>query len=233
MRLSISGLVIGALLAFGSAAVAAENMRQIVVSGEGQVAAAPDLATISLGVTQEAKTAAEALDAVSNATRGVLARLKELAIADRDMQTSQLTLNPKWTYRKVNNREYNEITGYTASNMVTVKVRDLGSLGTVLDGVVRSGANNFNGLRFGFDDPQTLEDDARKAAVKDALRKASQLAEAAGVTLGPIQNISESGGRARPVAMAESRMAMDSAVPIAEGELSLTSRVSVVFSIAD
>ncbi len=233
MRQSFIGLVLGVLLATAGAASATENMRQIIVSGEGNVAAAPDLATISLGVTQEAKTAAEALDAVSNATREVLALLKDMAIADRDMQTSQLTLNPKWTYRKVNNREFNEITGYTASNMVTVKVRDLPALGKILDGVVRSGANNFNGLRFGFDDSQALEDEARKAAVKDALRKASQLAEAAGVTLGPIQNISEAGGRARPVAMAEARMAMDSSVPIAEGELSLTSRVSVIFAIAD
>ncbi|MEM9432869.1 MAG: SIMPL domain-containing protein [Pseudomonadota bacterium] len=230
---ALKAVIAAGVMALWAAPLMAQQDRLISVVGEGQVAAAPDLATVTLGVTQEAKLAAEALRAVSSATRDVFDGLEAMSIESRDIQTSRLSLNPQWSTRKQNGREFNVISGYTASNMVTVIVRDLENLGVVLDAVVQSGANNFNGLSFGFAEPQALEDAARIAAVGDARRKAEMLAQAAGVTLGDVQSISETAGRNRPVPLADARMAMESAVPIAEGELSLTSRVSVVFSIAE
>ncbi len=114
-----------------------------------------------------------------------------------------------------------------------VRVRDLAALGGILDTVIADGANDFNGLRFGLQDPAPLMDEARRRAVDDAMARAALLAGAAGVTLGPVLSIDDQGG-SRPMPMAEMAMRMSAgAAPVAAGELTLTANVAMVFAIAE
>ncbi|WP_353344266.1 SIMPL domain-containing protein [Aquicoccus sp. SU-CL01552] len=207
--------------------------RRITVAGEGRIEAAPDMATITLGVTHEAKEARDAMQATSEAVAKVLERLAAMGIAPRDLQTRQLSLNPLWSDSSVSDRDRRRITGFVASNTVIVRVRDLAALGGVLDAVIEDGANDFNGLRFGLQDPAPLMDEARQRAVSDAMDRAKLLAGAAGVTLGPVLSIDEHGGGS-VAPMAEMAMRMSAAgAPVAAGELTITANVAMVFAIAE
>ncbi|GIT86973.1 SIMPL domain-containing protein [Roseobacter sp. OBYS 0001] len=229
----MKNLIVALVFVLGTVpAVWADADRVITTTGQGVVEAVPDMATINLGVTNEARLAGDALRLTSDAVAGVLAQLNEAGIAPRDMQTQGVSLQPVWNRRNPEN-ETPRITGFVARNTLTIRVRDLDTLGGILDRVVQDGANTFNGLQFSIQDPEPAIAAARQDAVKDAIAKAEQLAEAAGVALGPVQSISESGGGGRPVMMemASARMASD--VPVAAGEVSLTARVSMVFEILD
>ncbi|MEM9474984.1 MAG: SIMPL domain-containing protein [Pseudomonadota bacterium] len=211
-------------------AFAQELPRLITVTGEGRALAAPDMATLRLGVTTDGATARDAIAANSRAMTDVLDRIESAGVADRDVQTQDFSVSPRWENRP---NEAPRIAGFVARNQVFVRVRDLDALGPLLDAVTRDGANTFDGLSFGLQDPGPIEDAARRAAVTEAQRKATLYAEAAGVTLGPLQSIDE-GGASSPVPMARAEMAvaMDS-VPVASGELAITARVRLVYQIAD
>lgn len=225
-------LVVAAALAAVPALAQDDPERRLSVSGEGRVEAAPDMATVQLGVTTEAPGAREAIDTNSRAMSGVLRRLGELGIAERDLQTSNFTVQPRWT--REDGGTPPKLSGFVARNMLTVRVRDLSALGEVLDAVARDGANSYEGLSFGLLDPVPVEDAARRAAVADARRKAELYAEAAGVGLGELLTLSESGGSGgpMPIARAEMAMAADS-VPVAPGELTVSARVSLVYALGD
>lgn len=202
---------------------------QITITGEGRVDARPDIAAVSLGVTSEAKTAAEAMAANSVQLATVLENLKAAGLAERDLQTSGLSLNPNWNHSSETGPV---IQGYVASNQLTVRVRDLTILGQVLDAAVRDGVNTLNGVTFGVADEQPLMDEARRRAVSDARRKAALLSEAAGVTLGGVSSVSENsygGGPAPQFRRAEAMMS--DAVPVAEGEVSLSASVTIVWAL--
>ncbi len=211
-----------------------EPPRTIQVSGQAQVQAVPDQALINLGVTNAAATAAEAMDATSKALTEVIAKLRDQGVEARDIQTQQLSLNPVWS-QKVDTstgQNRNHITGFSASNILAVRVKDMDKLGAILRVVVGDGANEFQGLRFSVQDPKPLIDQARSGAVKDAMDRAQQLATAAGVQLGDVLTISENS--VQPYARgANARFAaMESApVPIESGEVSYQSTVSMVFTI--
>lgn len=230
---ALMAALFAASLALPVQAQAQEPLRQISVSGEGSVEVEPDMATITLGVTQQAKEAGAAMQATSDAVSQVLARLETAGIAQRDLQTRQLTLSTVWSQPRGEDQE-RQITGFVASNTVLVRVRDMDALGGILDAVISEGANNFSGLRFGVQNPDPLQDEARKRAVADAMARARLLAEAAGVTLGPVLTINDQGG-SQPMPMAEmSTMRLASAkVPVAAGEISVSASVSMVFAIAD
>lgn len=204
--------------------------RLITVTGEGSVQAAPDQATISLGVTTQGDTAASAMASNNAALSQVMDRLRAAGIAEADMQTSNLSMNPNWT-----NGEDGapRISGYVATNMLTLRVRMLDTLGAVLDAAVSSNANTLNGLTFGMADARPLQDQARKAAVADAIARATLLAEAAGTKLGRVVSISEQGTWPGPAPMFRMDAAAASPVPVAGGEVGITASVSVVFEIAD
>ncbi|UWQ27564.1 SIMPL domain-containing protein [Leisingera sp. M523] len=214
----------GTLAASGTAA-----LRQITVNGESTLQVAPELATITLGVTEEAEEAAAAMAAVSDAMGAVIGRLKDGGIAAEDMQTRQISMHPVWSQdRSYDSGGRREITGFQASNTLMVRVRDLDRLGPVLDAVLTAGANQFQGLSFGVADPSAVTDQIRGEAVKDAIRKAQQLADAAGMELGPVRSINEhGGGGGRPMMAME--MARSDAMPIEAGELTFSHNVSVVF----
>ena len=227
-------MFLGVLLAFGMGTVSlAETApRVITVTGEGQVDVAPDMAIISLGVTHEAKEAKAAMDATSKDVAAILERLNAKGIAPRDVQTSRFSLNPVWQNRNSTSDQPPKISGFTASNAVTVRLRDMAALGSVLDDVISDGANHFNGLLFSVKDQKPLKDEARMLAIEDAMDRAALFAKASGVTLGPVQSVSELGGGGRPVMMEMAAM-RDGGAPVAAGEVSVTASVSMVFAILD
>ena len=221
---ALAALWVGA--AFGMEA----ESGKLTVTGQGRIDSPPDMATITLGVSFDAQTAGAALEASSTATARVLAALQSLDIEARDMQTRDLALQVLWDNRSSSLKQQPKIIGYRSSNTVMIRVRDLPKLGMILDEVVETGANNFHGLSFGLQTPGPLQDQAREAAVQDAMRKAALFAKAAGVTLGPLLSLSESGSAPQPMMM-ERMAAMSDAVPIAEGEVSVTASVTMVFAL--
>jgi uncharacterized protein len=203
---------------------------QITVTGQGVVEMAPDMATISLGVTSQARSATSAMSENSAATARVLELLTGAGVEPRDMQTSGLSLSPNWNRRNSSSDAEPQITGYVANNQVTIRVRALDQLGQILDAAIRAGGNTFNGLSFGVQDPGPAADNARQLAVADGLRKANLYAQAANVHLGAIIELSEAeGGTPQPRMLRE--MAMSDAVPIAGGEVSLSASVTIVVEI--
>lgn len=229
---TLSVLMISAALALNSLPALAEGpARTVTVTGEGTVEAAPDQAVISLGVTTQGDTAASALAANNAALAKVMDRLRAAGIEDRDMQTSNLSLNPNWTGYDAGQTP--TISGYVASNMLTIRVRVLASLGAVLDAAVTDGANTLNGLTFGLSDPKPATDLARKEAMQDAAARAALLVEAAGATLGPVVTITEGGSFSPPMPMFRADAAASpGAVPVAGGELGISASVTVVYEIA-
>ena len=222
--------VISAAL-FAVSPAQAEDARYLTVTGEGRATSAPDMATVNLGVQREARNAGAAMAAASDAATGVLATLEAAGIEGRDIQTTRIGLDPRYARQTDNSPP--RITGYIASNDLVVRVRDLSVLGEVLDGVVSEGANSFRGISFGVSDPSEMADDARQDAVRDAMERAETLAGAAGLTLGEIQTLSEGGGPGVPQPVMRGAMMAEAAVPIAQGEIEVNARVTIVYAITE
>lgn len=202
----------------------------ITVTGEGTVTAVPDLATVSLGVTTQGETAAEAMAANTAALTAVLDRVKAAGVEDRDIQTSTLNLNPNWSNSDGSSMPV--IQGYVATNVLQIRVRDLPKLGEVLDAAITDGANTLNGISFGLAEPEPAMDEARKAAVAKARARAELLTGAAGVGLGRIVSISES-GYMPPMPMYRMEAALaDAPVPVEGGEVGVSASVSITWEIA-
>lgn len=208
--------------------VGAAHAGKLTVSGQGEATAVPDMATMSMGVTQSADSPKEAMSLVTREINAVFAQLKDAGLPERDLQTSQISLYPIWSNPDRNGRT--EVTGFTASVNMSVVLRDIDRLGDILVAVVDAGGNRFNGLNLGIQDTSALAAEARVAAIADARVKAEQYAAAAGVQLLEIVSISETGGGGGyPVArMADMAMSMES-LEIARGESSVTQSVTVVF----
>ncbi len=230
MRL-VTTTVLAALLIQPLMTHADTSAPRITVTGEGQVEAVPDMATVSLGVTTEAATAAAAMVANSAELERVMERLRRVGIKQRDLQTSSLALNPNWQHGQGASKP--RIIGYVASHQLTVRVRNLNDLAGVLDAAVKDGANTLNGVSFGMTDLTPLLAEARKRAVADARAQAELLVEAAGVRLGPVEAITDGGGVRGPQPVFRDMPAsVASSVPIAEGEVSINANVTVVWQIA-
>ncbi len=214
-----------------TAADSAEAPRTISVTGEGRADAAPDMAVITIGVQSEALTAAAALRQNSTDMSAAIKKLKDLGVEDRDIQTSGISINPRYDYET--NRSRPELIGFTAANSVTVRLRDLSKAGSVIDQAVQSGANNLGGVSFSFSDPKPLYNEARRDAVADAKAKATLLTEAAGVRLGKLLYIQEGYVQSPQPKMYAARMEMaqDSSVPMEAGESTVTATVSLVYEI--
>ncbi|MDN5569276.1 MAG: SIMPL domain-containing protein, partial [Paracoccus sp. (in: a-proteobacteria)] len=201
------------------------EMSRLSVTGEGLARIAPDMATVQLGVTSQADSAKAAMDQNSTQQAAVIKALTDAGIDQAQIQTSGLNLNPLMQYGE---NQAPSVTGYQASNIVSVRVTDLARLGEVLDAIVSAGANEINGITFAREDGSDAQDDARKQAVTDARRKAEILAEAAGLTLGPVLSIRDSqtsGGGPRPMMRMEASMA--DSVPVQAGEMEMSSRVDI------
>jgi uncharacterized protein YggE len=206
----------------------------ITIEGRGEVMAAPDMAQVNSGVTTQGATAREALDANTAAMAELVAELKAAGIEARDIQTSGFSVNPNYVYSDA--RDANgyslppKINGYQVSNTVTVTIRDLETLGAILDKSVTVGANTVNGVSFGVADPSGLYDQARKAAFADARAKAELYATVAGGSLDDIVSISETQGfnAPQPYPMyARAELAASAPVPVEAGELAFAINVNV------
>ena len=217
------------LFGFFAAAIALAPARAVeklvTVTGEATVAIAPDAAVIRIGVTSQDKTAREASDANAKQMTAVLAAIKDTGIAERDIQTSRLSLQPQYDPNKGGNAR---LTGFQANNQVTVRIRDIDKLATVLDRAIASGANEMSGIEFVVSEQSKMLDQARDDAIADARRKAELYAKAAGAKLGNVVSISEEGPAAQPRPMQAMRAG---AAPIAPGEQTLRSIVTVSYEL--
>ena len=216
------------------------DMPRLSVVGEGVARAAPDMATVTMGVVSEAPHAREALSANTDSMQRILDALKAAGVAPRDLQTSGFTVEPIYSQPP---RDFDgsqpfepQIVGYRVRNEVTVRVRDLAKTGEILDQTLTLGANSVSGPTFTVADPAPLEDKARRAAVEDAMRKATLYAGAARVTLGPIARIEENvteGPQPIPLAAMAREKASDAAVPVEGGEIAFQAQVAITWRIAE
>jgi len=210
---------------------------RILVSGQGAVDIAPDMAILSLTVTREADTARSALDANSSAMRDVIAAMKAEGIETRDLQTSRFSIQPRYSRpapKPSGERTPPQIIGYTVRNSLTVRVRDITAVGAVLDKSVTLGVNEGGNIQFTNADSSDAIEQARIKAVKQAIAKANTLAAAAGVKSGKLLEISEQSINPRPYTMANADMAMARSarsVPVAAGENTYKVLVNVSFAI--
>jgi len=197
----------------------------VTVSGEATIAVAPDTAVIRIGVTSSAKTAREASDANAKQMTSVLAAIKDAGIADRDVQTSQLSLQPQYDPNKSGTAR---LLGFQVTNQVTVKIRDIDKLPAILDRAIGAGANEMSGIEFVVSEQSKLLDQARDEAVADARRKAELYAHAAGVKVGRVIAITEEGSSPPPRPMQALRAG---SVPVAPGEQMLRAVVTVSYEL--
>lgn len=201
------------------------------ISARGEVTRVPDVAVISAGVVTNAPDAATAMQQNADRMSRVLAALRKAGVAEKDVATSSINLNPQ--YRYVEN-EAPVVIGYQASNQVTIRFRDIAKSGAILDTLVKQGANQINGPNLVIDKPEAAQDEARIAAVKAARARADLYASATGMRVKRIVSISESEGfMPQPMPYAMRNQAADSAskTEIVPGEQSIGVTLSVVFEL--
>jgi len=206
----------------------------IWVSGTGDVMVDPDLAIIQLGVEAQADTVAEAQSSAADAMNEVVAALTANGIADKDIQTQRYNISKmtEWV-------EYDKepvTTGYRVTNIVTAKVRNVDNVGAVIDAVAQAGGDltRIDSISFTVDEPEPYFDEAREEAIKEAMAKAEQMASAAGVTLGDLVYITESGGylpKAYPMMSYGADAYYESGTPISTGELEISVSVQIGYEI--
>ncbi len=200
------------------------------VTAEGKATRVPDLATIRAGVVTQAATAAAALTENGQRMTRVVAALRKAGVAERDIQTSQIQLQPQYRYAE---NQPPAITGYQASNTVAVRFRDVGRSGAILDTLVAQGANQIDGPTLSVDAADAALDEARTDAIRRARARADLYARAAGLKVDRIVLIAEDGGQLPQPPMPMLQMArsakMADSTPVAAGEQDLTATVSVRF----
>lgn len=227
---------LAALTLAGAAPVAAQTSAPIptptllTLTAEGRVARTPDIAEVSGGVVTSAATAAAAMTENAGRMTAVVAAVRRAGIADRDIQTSGLTLAPQYRY---DNNQPPVLTGYQATNTVNLRIRRIADTGKLLDALVAVGANQINGPNFRIEAADAALDEARTAAVATARARALLYARATGLAIKRIVTITESAGYEpgpRPMMMMKA-MAAEAATPIAAGEVALTVNVTMTFEL--
>ena len=224
-----------------SAGAAGGATTGIWVSGEGRASVKPDVAILSLGVEARGDAVASANEIAVNAMNAVMASLRQNGVADSDIQTRNFNIWPEYSAAPVKNAagqtvEQRGVSGYQVSNELTVKARELDKVGEIINGAIVAGGDSirFQNLRFTVEDTAALMPDLREKAVLDARAKAERTASAAGVNLGKVFYIAESGAGA-PVAesFADTRMfAMAASAPaISQGEIEVSLTVRAAFAI--
>jgi uncharacterized protein YggE len=211
-------------------------VQTITVVGQGSVSTEPDIARVSIGMETSAETVAEAVAENEVKMASILAALEGIGIPEKDIQTTHYSISferyPEPLPRAVGDEEGQPAPQYRVSNMVNVTIRNLDSVGEVLDAVIEAGANNIWGVSFGLEDEVAAQAEARSEAVEDALARAEALAELNGVELGSVMSISEviSGGAIPMPVMAIERAAAG-AGPISPGEVEVSYQVQVTYFI--
>jgi uncharacterized protein len=204
----------------------------ITVTGEAEVKGVPDQAVLTAGVESTGTTADAALAANRRAMNNVFATLKRQGIPDKSIQTSDFNISPQY---ETGNHNRQRIVGYQASNNVEITIDDTSKLGASIDALVASGANSMGGVSFTIRDPKPLLKQARDAAVKDAMDRAETYARAAGLSVGPVVQLSEGWVQTprpmfRSMNMAGHDVSNATTVVVA-GEQTLSAQVTVTFEI--
>jgi len=209
----------------------------IRVTGEGTARLAPDLAIVTLGVVRQAPTAREALDAHKKVTGELGEAMRGFGVESNDLQTANFSIQPQYVYpapKATGEQDPPRIVGYQVSSQLVVRLRDVAKIGAVLDQAVTLGVNADGGIQFTNDDPAQAISQARTDAMKDALARATTLAQAAGVTLGAITEITENFNLPQPMPITRGKMMLDAAaspVPIEAGENAYSVTVQAVIEI--
>lgn len=233
--LSIVVLAAVALSACGPTTITANPappQRTMNVTGAGTVTLTPDIAYINIGVQTEKPTAAVAVAENNTQTQRVIDALKAAGVDAKDIQTTNFSIYPNTQYDPQTGQKTG--TTYVVNNTVNVTVRKLDQLGTLLDATVQAGANNVNSIQFDVEDKSAALKQARDAAVKDAKSQAQELASAAGVSLGDVQNISFYNSIPTPYVDAYAKGAVleaVAAVPVTPGQMTLTVNVTITYEI--
>ncbi len=212
------------------AAASGDPTHGITVQGTAIISLKPDMASLYLGVDAQATTATQAQSNASKAMAAVIAAVKKQGVADADVATQGINLNPTYD-PNINGTSH--VNGYQASQSLSVKVRDLDKLGPVIDAGVAAGATSVGGISFSLADPTAATDQARQMAVADAHKRAQSLATAAGVTLGAPISVTEESATQPPVYYAAGAAAdkASAATPVQVGTTDVTVTVDVVYSI--
>ena len=210
----------------------ATTEHMVSVTGTGHIILSPDIADLRLGVSATAKTVKAARSTAATSMTAVIASLKKLGVADKDIQTTTLSLQPTYDYSANTNPP--RLTGYQLSNAVAVTIRDLDKVGDAIDGALAAGATSLDGVSFRVADQTAAEAQARQAAMVEAKAKAKTLADAAGVSIKGVSSISET---VAPVpypiyySSAAGAPAKDVQTPVEAGSTDITISVAVVYLI--
>ena len=216
--------------AMAPAPAAQPPVRSLNVSGTGMVTIKPDVAYINIGVHTEKATASEASAQNNTDSDAVIKAIKAAGVKDDDIQTTNFNIYQRDTNDPTTGAKTGSV--YAVDNTVSVTVRDLTKLGSILDASVKAGANNVNSIQFDLLDRTQAMSEARAKAVKAARAQADELAAAAGVTLGNIQSITTSENTPGPIYYAKSvGLAADSAAPISAGTLDISVSVALTYEI--
>ena len=229
-------ILLSALLALPVQAQAQDaSPRTLSVSGTGEATGTPDMATLRFSATTRSATAEEALTGNAQKMAAVRDRLRTLNVESRDMQTSGLSLSPYYEQNENGRYDRAVIAGYEAMNGLTVRLRGTDGAGEVIDAAVQAGANGLDSFSFGFQDDEALQDEARRDAVRDAREKAELLAKEAGVSLGRVVTLTETGGGGGPQPYYDGRMmrmqAEAAPTPVEAGEQSVTASVQITYEL--
>ena len=202
------------------------------ITASGEVTRIPDVAVISAGVVTRQQTASSAIQENSSRMERVLAALKKAGVAERDVQTSSLSLSPEYRYQE---NQPPQLVGYTASNQVSIRFRDIRNSGKILDALVAEGANQINGPSLTIDKPEAALDEALQQAIANGRARAELYARTLGKRVARVVSVSEGGGNypvppPMPVMM-EARMAGQADTKVVPGEQKLQVSVSMVFDL--
>lgn len=225
-------LILGLIMVALPVGAQAEGVRTVSVVGEGRAGAAPDLATFSVSVTAEDGRAEAAMAEASDRASAVQAAISAAGVAARDVRTGGVSLHPIYAPGPRDGSMPPRVAAYRASISQAVKVRALANLGRVIGAVVAAGGTGLGGISFDVADRAPLTDAARAAAVADAQRAAAVLAKAAGIALGPVVSLRESGaGGPGPVPMMALRAEGGGGVPVMPGEIAVEARIEAVYEL--
>jgi hypothetical protein len=224
-------LILATVLSACGPAAAQPVTRSLNVTGMGQIYLTPDIAYIYIGVHTDAASASEAVTQNTASTQKVVDALKKFGVAPEDIRTTNFSIWPSPQY----DPDGKQIgTTYMVDNTVYVTVRDISKMGDLLDGVVKAGANSINSIQFDVADKTQALSDARKAAVENAKKQAQELADAAGVSLGAVQNISYYDSVPSPYydSYGKGGMSLEAAsVPVSPGQLVLSVTVTITYEL--
>lgn len=195
------------------------------------VEAEPDIAGIGAGVTTEAMSATEAMRANALAMRTVIERMRQLGIAERDIQTSGISLSPRYDYDEASRRQV--FRGYMASNRVQVTLREIERIGTVLDALVEAGATDLSGPSWSIDDPAPIRARAREQAMRTARERALEYARHTGYSDARLLQVSEATAFNRPVMVTGSRLmdAAEASTPVQPGQVETGVTITVTYEL--